>query len=65
MKQFKTKFHAFNAIDRSIAHLMTLVSLTFRVHTPLLQSLPTKLCGWGSYGGSFVTHDTTITATPW
>jgi len=34
------------------------------VHTPFLQSFPTRVCGWGLYGLSVVTHDTTITNGP-
>uniref|UniRef100_A0A2M3ZR66 Putative secreted peptide n=1 Tax=Anopheles braziliensis TaxID=58242 RepID=A0A2M3ZR66_9DIPT len=35
------------------------------VQTPFLQSLPTRLCGWGLWAGpSTVTQDTTTTARP-
>jgi len=40
------------------------VSRERRQNTPFLQSLPTRVCGWGLYGSSFVTHDTTISDGP-
>jgi len=40
------------------------VSLMRKVHTPFLQSFPTRLWGWGLYGSSLVTQDTMITAGP-
>ena len=45
-----------------ISYMTWLRPLTLTVHTPSRQSCPTKLWGWGQYGLSFVTQETTTIA---